>query len=209
MMCWTKIPLFLNMFPNGKVIHLIRDPRDVVASLRKVTIEPGLRYLNSIFTSLHSMHWAVTKGQQYTPGSYTVLKYEDLVSHPIEIVKQLCYMLEIPFEEEMLDYQRFVDRTGKIWEGNSSYKERWNGIGASSVGKYQEELSKVEIFLTEMVCRNQLEAFGYSLNSTWLTKSEWDSLYNILSDEFIQGRFTHWLKTNQGIEAYPSDPPQI
>ena len=31
---WTNIPTFLNMYPKGKVLHIIRDPRDNYASLK-------------------------------------------------------------------------------------------------------------------------------------------------------------------------------
>ena len=37
---WTRIPLFLEMFPQGKTILMMRDPRDVLASYREFTIEP-------------------------------------------------------------------------------------------------------------------------------------------------------------------------
>ena len=37
---WSKIPIFLNMFPEGKVIITLRDPRDIVSSFKKITIAP-------------------------------------------------------------------------------------------------------------------------------------------------------------------------
>ena len=32
---WTKIPIFLNMFPNSKALLIVRDLRDVVVSFKK------------------------------------------------------------------------------------------------------------------------------------------------------------------------------
>ena len=46
---WTKIPDFLEMFPHGKAMLLIRDLRDILVSFKKITIAPGNDYLISIF----------------------------------------------------------------------------------------------------------------------------------------------------------------
>ena len=55
MLCWTKIPDFLSMFPDGKVIHVIRDTRDVLSSFKRVTYEPGLKYLDAVFCYGHNV----------------------------------------------------------------------------------------------------------------------------------------------------------
>jgi hypothetical protein len=209
MMCWTKIPGFLEMFPCGKTIHVVRDPRDAVASLRKITTEPGLRYLDCIFAMAHAMSWGLEEGRRFAPDRYRIIRYEDLVQRSRKTVEDLCAFLEIPVEETMLDHRRFVDRGGSPWRGNSSYREKNAGIDDASVGKFREELSPEEVFLAEMICRKEMKAFDYPLTGTWLNRRQWDRLYDVLSDDFIQGRFRNWLKTNQGIEGYPSDPPPV
>ena len=34
---WREIPTFIGMLPNAKAIHIIRDPRSVLASFKKYT----------------------------------------------------------------------------------------------------------------------------------------------------------------------------
>ena len=44
------------MFPNGKVLHIHRDPRSVgMASYKKMTNEPGYAYLDTIFNFISSV----------------------------------------------------------------------------------------------------------------------------------------------------------
>ena len=121
----------------------------------------------------------------------------------------MCRFLEVEFEATMLDHTRFADRTGKHWEPNTAYDKNIAGIQSSSIGSYKNHLSKAEIFFAELITRNMLLAYGYPLSGVWLTKTEWDELYNILSDDFVFTRFNNWLHTNQGVEDYPSPPPEL
>ncbi len=119
------------------------------------------------------------------------------------------HFLEIDFEASMLDHNRFVDRTGKGWDANTAYGKKKDGVENSSVGKFKDKLSKVEIFMAELIVRNMMLKFGYDLTGVWLSREEWDELYAILEDDFISKRFKHWLKTNKGVEDYPSPAPEV
>ncbi|GAH06481.1 unnamed protein product, partial [marine sediment metagenome] len=77
-------PTFLTLYPEGKIIHLIRDPRDVLASYREFTIEPKYRYFDAVFTCLHSMNWTMTIGESLPKKNYYVLRHEDLITDPEE-----------------------------------------------------------------------------------------------------------------------------
>ena len=46
---WRQIPDFLKIFPKGKAINIIRDPRSVLASFKKSTYNPEPAYLGAIF----------------------------------------------------------------------------------------------------------------------------------------------------------------
>jgi len=121
MIQWTSIPKFLSMFPNGKVIHIIRDPRDVLASFKRVTNEPGLRYLDAIFAAKHSMEWVRNEWGKKISNNFLCIRYEDLVADTENEVKKICKMLEVFFEPTILDSAKFTDLTGNQWKGNSAY----------------------------------------------------------------------------------------
>lgn len=222
MIRWTYVPDFLGMFPQGKVIHILRDTRDVVASYKRVTNEPGLRYLDAIFATKHSMDWARLEGARLPEQNFLVVRYEDLVADPQYEVRRMCKMLEVGFDERMLDHTRFTDRSGQAWQGNSAYAEPGavtttadglqhsvNGIKGDSVGRFRGKLADWEIYLAELVARDPLTHYGYELTGIDLDDQGWAELRRVLDDEFVSGRYRYWLKTNQGVEAYPSSPPQV
>ena len=78
---WTNIPTFLDMYPSGKTIHIIRDPRDVVASYKNMTYETKDKYLDSIFNCLDSMKHAINYLSILPKSSYYLVKFEDLVNN--------------------------------------------------------------------------------------------------------------------------------
>ena len=68
---------FLKMYPDGKIMVIARDPRDVVNSFRKITIAPGHDYLIALFNAID----IVDKGLEYSqkfPGNVHFLTFENL-----------------------------------------------------------------------------------------------------------------------------------
>jgi len=208
LIAWSKIPAFLEMFPRGKAIQVIRDPRDVTASNQRITYEPGLRYLDAAFACLSSMCAAAKYEISLPKGFYATVRYEDLVADAEGTMRRLCGMLEVDFEPGMIDARNFKGYNGELWKRNTSYSELSSVLDAGSVGRYRGRLSHVDIYFLEMINRPVMGDFGYAYEARALDRDEWAKLYEILQDEFISGRYMHWLKTGEGVEAYPSAPPR-
>ena len=204
--CWGQIPNFLEMFPEGKAVHIVRDPRDVMCSYREMTYEPGYAYLDSAFSSLHSFMSAKNYSRNLSRKNYYCLRYEDIVNTPFETIKQLCNFLGLEFEQNMLDTLSFTDKSGQKWNGDSSFDKDLKEISKKPVGRWQKYASPVEVYFIEMFNRPIMPEFNYSMTGFELSKEEWNRLYDILQDPIIKRRYQHWLDTGQGIEAYPSDP---
>ncbi|OGV49314.1 MAG: hypothetical protein A2X49_04125 [Lentisphaerae bacterium GWF2_52_8] len=206
---WSKIPVFLEMFPQGKAIQIIRDPRDVLASNKGMTYEKGLRYLDAAFACLSSMRAAIKYERSLPAQSYITVRYEDLAREPEKTSMRLCKMLGVEYDSRMIDGRFLKDYKGQTWVKNTSYAGLSNAISTESLGKYREALDSVEIAFTEMVSRTGMDYFNYEFDGKVLARGEWDKLHEILNDEFISGRYQRWLKTNDGVEAYPSKPPRV
>lgn len=208
MLVWTLVPLFLEMFPDGRVVHVVRDPRDVTASYRAVTWEKGLRYLDAAFATLHSMRHALRYRDELAGRSYALVRYEDLVTNPESTVGALCTRIGLPYDAAMLDTELFRDRSGVPWPGNSAYEERRATISPGSVGAHQSQLDAVERYFVEMVAGDAMHALGYELAAEPLNAAEWQALHKIIHDPFIAGRFKGWLGDRMGVEEYPTPPPR-
>ncbi len=204
--CWGQIPGFLKMFPEGKVIHILRDPRDVMCSYRVESYEPGYAYLDSAFASLHSFvsakHFSSTLGKE----NYYCLKYEDLVNDPSKTVRSICNFLGIEFENVLLNALEFTSKKGERWEGDSSFDKDLKTISKKPLNRWKTNAQNFEVFFVEMINRPVMREFNYPLSGIHLTKEEWVEFYDILNDRIIKSRYKHWLKTGEGTEAYPSDP---
>lgn len=204
--CWGPIPKFFEMYPKGKVIHIVRDPRDVTVSYRTYTGEPGLRYLDAAFASRSSMEVGLKNKEKFPEDRFTILKYENLANDPVNEMKRICEFLEVEFDNSLLDANKFTDRENKLWTGDSSFSEAIIDISNKPVGRYKIKLNPVELFFVEMICNDMLVRYDYELSAKRLNKEEWGELYDIVNDSFIKNRFDHWLKTAEGTEQYPSDP---
>ena len=203
---WGQIPNFLEMFPDGKAIHVIRDPRDVMCSYREMTYEPGYAYLDSAFASLHALMAAGYCAERFGENNYRCVRYEDMVTDPQRQIRSLCDFVGVGFEADMLDAGKFVDKSGQTWTGDSSFEANFANISAKPIDRWRHLATPVEVFFVELINRPVMPSHGYSLSGSELSKQQWEQLYEILKDPVIHERFVRWLKTGEGVEAYPSDP---
>ena len=200
---WTNIPLFLSMFPNGHVIHIIRDPRDVVASYKNMTYEKGDRYLDAIFASLGSLNASIYYNNIIPDDRYKILIYEDFILNKIKSCRNLCKYLGIEFFDEMLDHSNHTDIFGKKFD--SKTHTSFPDDKSKPINRWKKKLSNNEIELIESILRLQMDHYGYKL-STDLKNNSIPWLLNILKNSnLINDRFINYLVSGEGVESYPSD----
>jgi hypothetical protein len=100
----AQIELLAQMFPEARIVHVLRDGRDVAASL----VELG----QAASVDLVARDWrarvrrARRVGLRLPAGTYHELRYEDLVSEPVVTLRLLCKALDIHFDPAMLDHRR-------------------------------------------------------------------------------------------------------
>ena len=110
-----------NLWPQARVVHLIRDGRDLCLSmmnrpLHHVNRGPFNTWAQDPVTTA-ALWWAlnVKRGRQagssLGPGLYYELRYESLVAHPGEECAALCVFLGLPYDEAMLRFHEGRERT--------------------------------------------------------------------------------------------------
>jgi hypothetical protein len=204
---WRNIPTFIEMFPGGKVIHIIRDPRDVLASYKNMTYETDDKYLDAIFNCLDSMHHAMEYLSNLSSESYYLVKFEDLVENRTSEVKKIFNFLEIEFNESDYRDTEIKEGVGKgavslTTASHSSFPDDLS----NSFKRWDTKLTSSELAFTESILHKELENFGYKLSEIvdkhhlyWLLKI-------FKNNELIQERFINYLSTGKGVEEFPSDP---
>ncbi|NVL90347.1 MAG: sulfotransferase [Desulfobacterales bacterium] len=153
------VPAFLNSFPDSKSIIVVRDPRDVTASNNSTPAKYPLFFLGRQWRKLAFLGKYIEK--QY-PGRVLLLRYEDLVENPEQVVKSLCSFVEVPFESSLLDPSNYVDGNNKPWKQNTKYGYKAKQtINKNSLGKWRTILERSDLLIIELIARDWMEIYGY------------------------------------------------
>jgi len=96
------------VLPNAKIIHLIRNGSDVVASLYEVSHKYPKWWGGGLNIDQCIQRWveAVEISQIYlSKQNHICVKYENLVNDTIVVLEKLCDFIDVEFDDKMLlDY---------------------------------------------------------------------------------------------------------
>jgi len=159
------IPLLHELFPWAKVIHLLRDGRDVTLSMLDWASDGRLAH-HTLWreepVALCALRWrmrverARRDGQALPAGSYLELGYENLVRAPEATANRLCDLLRLPFRPEML---RFHEGAHDRVRGLSA-KDAWRPPTVG-VRDWRADLAPRDVELFEALAGDLLTELGY------------------------------------------------
>jgi Sulfotransferase family len=163
-------PIF-DAYPDARIIHMIRDPRDRYAS----SLTRWQRRRGGIGAGtaewLASARSALLNTRDH-PDSYRPIRYESVVSAPEQTMREVCDFIGEPFAPEMLTMQGAPEFSGR--GGNSSYGERAPGaITAASVGRFRDVLSARQVAFVQKVAGDLMAPFGYEPDPVPLPAIGW------------------------------------
>ncbi len=144
----------LAAYPDARVIHLVRDPRDRHAALvERGPPRPGAA-ARTTTRWLSSVALARRNSRQFA-GRYCILRYESLVGDPAATMQEVCRFLCESFEPLMLRMEaaRRYDAERAAGDGIP--------ISTAYVGRYRRSLRPREIALIQTAARGHMRALGY------------------------------------------------
>lgn len=147
-------------FPGAKLIHLVRDGRDVAEAMRRMIFYSVTAYGVARVWRDEIRHWQAfcsTEGEADT----LVVRYEDLVTDPRETVASIFRFLGEPVVDTVATYaesslSRKMDAQGP-WHSSLRH-----GISASKIGIYRRKFTPREIEILEYIQGDDLRAYGYA-----------------------------------------------
>ncbi|WP_343233530.1 sulfotransferase [Streptomonospora sp. PA3] len=151
------------MFPHAQFVHLIRDGRDCVGSLKQMPWYKQTVY-HAISTWAEAIDYGRAAARRLGPDTFYELRYEDLVADPARELSALCDFLGEEFDPVMCEPRRVAKKAVpkfKTWHQNTR-----RDVNAASSGSWQERLEPWEAALAETVLAKRLRENGYELSGT-------------------------------------------
>ncbi len=145
------------VYPNVKFIHLIRDGVDVVNSYLKsrdgYSIEQAAnRWIGAV--------QAYEYFAKHHPDNCHVVRYEQLVTNPQEVIKKLCEFLAINYDLSKINQRDNVNKMGDVTV-LKHHENVFNSINTGSVGKGRKLLEQEERAILHKLIGTELKKYGY------------------------------------------------
>jgi len=137
----------LRIWPDARFIHLLRDGRDVARS----SIEMG--WAGNMYTAVDQWIHAESLWEEMCkklPESRRIeVRYESLVSEPVETLTRICNWMGIPYDPEMLSYCE---------------RSTYGPPSPKAIGQWKRKLTPSEAALAEVRIGNMRQERGYELS---------------------------------------------
>ncbi len=146
-------------FPNANLLVTLRDPRAILAT--QIALEKTRKTKRfSVYYVI--AHWRVAAklARRARAGEIPALfvQFEQLVSEPTNVMKDVCDYLGIQFDLEIV---LTPTKVGEPWGGNSAARVAFSQVSAEPATRWQEELSEDEVGWVEWHCGDLMPEFGY------------------------------------------------
>jgi hypothetical protein len=158
----------LDLYPNAHIIHIVRDPRAVLASQKN---RWQLKRLGAHHLPLSEMIRNRVNYHPYTMGKlwakatdealalaghprFLMVRFEDLAADAKGSASRLCSFLGLQFEPGMLDIPR--------WGSSNLASSEQTGVSSEVVNKWRESLSRGELRICERTTQRQMQRLGYT-----------------------------------------------
>ena len=161
----------LERYPAARVVHIVRDPRAVMASQKKRWQRRRLATTTSRVPSYEALRvwvnyhpytiarlWSRATAAALALEGHprvTLVRFEDLVRQPEATVRRLCERLGLGYEPAMLE----------VGQVNSSHQSSVGGmrpgLNSGAIDMWQGVLSPAETAITERMCATSMRRFGY------------------------------------------------
>ena len=164
-----RLGILKELFPEMKVMHLIRDGRDVAISFARTPW-----WSRDIRKNLQQWQQEVTVIHEYgreNPAGFLEIRYEDLVLNPEKELKKIMTLFDLSFEDTMLDPARLVDysvlfkhndREFRSDENRQWLKKKRNVFFPESIGAWKR-FQEFDFSVLPLGVARTLQLFDYEV----------------------------------------------
>ena len=139
-------------FPGAPILHIVRDPRDVVASLHRTPFGSPSTIINARTWLRHNLAARRIRDRP----QYLEVRYETLVMQPEEELKRICEFIGEDYSPSLLTPE----------QSSSAHPDGWDRYQAplttARLGSWRHKLTAKQVAQIEWAIGPHLEDFGYA-----------------------------------------------
>jgi Sulfotransferase family len=164
-----SLPTLHDLWPAARIVHLIRDGRDVSRSVlgwRKVAERGGsvARFAayreDPVATIACWWEWLVRLGREdgsaLGPGIYREIRYESLVAEPAAECERLCDFLDVAYDDRMVRFHEGRERDDPALDAKKAWRRATPGLR-----DWRSEMPRSDVERFEAVAGGLLDELGY------------------------------------------------
>jgi hypothetical protein len=196
--------------PTAKIVHLIRDGRDVYLSYKKVHKTSEIKFGPKGVIE-NALYWVdgLKRVEDFLKinGDSQIyeLRYSDLVSNPQLELKKLCDYLGIEYKALMHENFNDLERNQKIapkYLRKTIHQKLQNGLDSKNTNKYKEQMTTREKVVFELIAIPYLIKYAYNPDYIFLNTFLLQPIRTILY--FMARQFNNWRYAKRDEDFYQS-----
>lgn len=179
-----RVEMLHSLWPEAKIVHLIRDGRDVCMSVNSWRKAPSLAGRFSswnddpVTTAALWWEWQVRlkreEGTPLGPKLYYEIRYEALVTHPQDECRAMCEFLGIPYDDAMLRFHEGREKN----DAGLDAKHAWRPV-TPGLRNWQKEMPYEDQQRFEAAAGELLDELGYPRGVDRLPVEALEHAYNL------------------------------
>ncbi|WP_417487151.1 sulfotransferase family protein [Maricaulis sp.] len=159
---YRLIPFLLDHWPDARFVFQVRDPRDVAASWVNTSSVPGgVKEAVSIWCADQSQTIECLSAPRLEEKTAQI-RYEDLITHPSEVLNGVCRHLEVEFDAGMLSAHQ-NPRTTRTAKQVDAWSNLQRPVMSQNAGKFRSVLTDDDVLYIELKCAKLMKQFGYAM----------------------------------------------
>ena len=167
-----KTPLYMqhldlleHVFPDAQYVHIVRDARAAALSFVGMRRKARFNWSRPRRVEDFACQWrrevaaARELGERVGSGRYLELRYEDLVAAPEPTLRRICELLDLGWNDAMLDH------TAPVTAGTTHDHQLLGSAPTPNVRDWRSQMGRRQLRRVEAICGDELRRHGYELEA--------------------------------------------
>ncbi|MEO0924329.1 MAG: sulfotransferase [Cyanobacteria bacterium J06631_6] len=162
----ASIDRIMQVYPEAKILHIVRDGRDVCLSYQQVHAQSEVKFGPKSLLA-NALYWldGLKRIEEYRSSQIYEFRYEDLLLDPETELRRICQFIGIKYNKSMhqdFDAAQQVSLVNNQHLNNIHRKVKGK-LDPKNTQKYLTQMSRIERLIFELIAAPYLAKYHYSL----------------------------------------------